>query len=78
MKKWSGFLGKPHLGHSDFWTLPLINRGPCSRVRGHSPNLTLYIVMILLTMEESNKSIKPEYWLVRETYYLYAYLKGYI
>ena len=28
MKKWSGFLGKPHLGHSDFWTLPLTNRGP--------------------------------------------------
>ena len=30
MKKWSGFLGKPHMGHSDFWTLPLINRGPCT------------------------------------------------
>ena len=33
MKKWSGFLGKPHLGHSDFWTLPLINRGPCFQDR---------------------------------------------
>ena len=31
MKKWSGFLGKPHLGHSDFWTLPLTNRGPCKK-----------------------------------------------